>query len=273
MQYRVLSVFFFLCFAFAATSSYAGTRVDILPRKIVVDDKARSADVTIMNLGQTTGTVRLSLISYSQDETGTYKALDAPLNAAFNPDTAVRFSPKQFTLPPGGRQKVRLSIQRPANLPDGEYRFHVKAVSYDSKEALLGKPTPSKGNTLSLDVNIAVAIPVVVRKGTLTTGAKIENVSILSPMQNEYQKPALKFDLVRTGQAGTMGNVRAFWDSPGKEPMQIGTVSNVNIFSEVPKRTMVVPLSEIPKGNGSIRLVYTNDYGDKGVFDEAVLQQ
>lgn len=272
LKSNALTAALFAFFALYAQVSYAGTRVDILPRKIVVEDRARSADITIMNLGQTTGTVRLSIISYKQDETGTYKILEAPLDPKFNPETAVRFSPKQFTLPPGGRQKVRLSIQRPADLPDGEYRFHVKAVSYDTNEAMLGKPTPTNGNALSIDINVAVAIPVIVHKGQLTTGAKIQNVSILSPMQNEFKKPTLKLDIVRTGQAGTMGTVKAFWVAQGKQPVQIGIVSNMNIFSEVQKRTLLVPLSEIPQGGGSIRVVYTNDFGDKGVFDEVVLQ-
>jgi hypothetical protein len=267
-----------ICLAFLAlsflipTHSFAGTRVDVLPRKIVLDDKVRSADVTIMNLGEKTGTVRMELISYSQDGTGTYKILDAPLNPLFDPQKVVRFSPRQFTLPPGGRQKIRLSIQRPADLPDGEYRFHVKATSYDSQESLEGKPVPTKGKSIGVAMNIAVAIPVVVRKGALTTGAKMENISLLAASENEYNKPALKFDILRTGQAGTMGVVTAFWDAAGQEPVEIGRVSNVNIFSEVPKRTMILPLKEIPKGSGNIRVVYTNDFGDKGVFDEVALQ-
>jgi P pilus assembly chaperone PapD len=275
MKNLALLCFIIFAVALPVFEAEAKSRVDILPRKIVLDDRARSADITIMNLGESTGTIRLSLLSYRQDEKGIYQILETPLNPAFDPETAVRYSPKQFTLPPGGRQKIRLSIQRPADLPDGEYRFHVKAISYETKEALEGKPVPSRGKTLAVDMNLAVAIPVIVRKGVLTTGAKLENIRLLGPSESEYNKPALQFDIIRTGTAGVLGTAQAFWQpAGGGEPVKIGIVSNVNVFSEVPKRTMIMPLTNgVPSGSGSIRLVYTNDFGDKGVLDEVVLQQ
>lgn len=264
----------FLSFALLLIPTAADARVDILPRKIVMEDRVRSADVTIMNLGDKTGTIRISLISYRQNEDGTYKPLDTPLNPAFDPATMVRISPRQFTLPPEGRQKIRLSVQRPADLPDGEYRFHIKAVSYDTEaEATAEKRTPQRGNSLALKMNVAVAIPIVVRKGALTSTAKIQEVTLLGPSQNQYGKPAIQYDIVRTGTAGTMGTVDAFLESPGKEPVNIAHTTNVNVFSEAKKRTVVVPLKEDQLPAGNIRLRYTNDFGDKGVLDEVVLQR
>jgi len=263
----------FLSFALALIPIAAEARVDILPRKILIEDRQRSADITIMNLGDETETMRLSLISYRQKEDGTYETLETPLNPAFDPATAVRFSPRQFTLPPNGRQKIRLSIQRPADLPDGEYRFHVKAVSYDNPvEAQSGIRTPKRGNSLALEMNIAVVIPVIVRKGDLTSTAKIENVTLLAPSENEYGKPALKYDIVRTGTGGVMGTLLAFHETPGQEPAQIAITSNLNVFSELDRRTVIVPMEKAPAA-GNIRLRYTSDYGDKGVIDEVVIQR
>ncbi len=271
MKYLV-SLFLFLSFVGTVPQQAHAGRVDILPRKLVLDDRTRSADITILNLGDKTGTLRISLLSYKQDEKGAYQLLDVPLNPAFDPEKVVRFSPKQFTLPPNGRQKIRLSIQRPADLPDGEYRFHVKAVSYDSEAEAEGKPVPTKGSSLALKMNLAVAIPVVVHKGKLTSTAKLENVSLLAPSQNEFNKPALKFDVTRTGTAGVMGTAQVFSDGAGG-PKQIGISSNLNVFSESPKRTVTIPLTEMPQGAGNIRVRYTNDFGDKGVFDEIILQR
>lgn len=264
---------FILCIAILLAPNAAEARIDILPRKILIDDRTRSGDITIMNLGDKVGTIRLSIIAYQQLENGAYKELDAPLSPAFDPATAVRFSPRQFTLPPNGRQKIRLSIQRPAELPDGEYRFHVKAVSYDTEEeAISGKRAPVKGKTLALKMNIAVAVPVIVRKGNLTSTAKIENITLLGPSENQYGKPALRYDIVRTGNSGTMGVVEAFVDAPGKDPVKIGTTSNMNVFSEIKKRNVLMPLSTLPSA-GNIRLRYTNEFGDKGIIDEVVLQR
>lgn len=251
----------------------AEARVDILPRKLLIEDRGRSGDITILNLGDKTETIRLSIISYEQMENGTYKTLETPLNPAFDPEKVVRFSPRQFTLPPNGRQKIRVSIQRPADLPDGEYRFHVKAVSYDTEaEATAETRARVKGNSVAMKMNIAVVIPVIVRKGNLTSTAKIENVSILSASQNEYGKPALQYDIVRSGTAGTMGVVEGFVDVPGQEPVKISHTSNLNVFSEIKKRTVVAPLDKLP-ATGNIRLRYTNEFGDKGVIDEIIMQR
>ena len=270
---KTILSFLLLSFAIALFPLKAEARVDILPRKILMDDRVRSGDITIMNLGKKTMTIRLSIISYRQGEDGNYKLLEGPLNPAFDPETMVRFSPRQFTLPPEGRQKIRLSVQRPADLPDGEYRFHLKAVSYDTEaEATAQKRTPVRGNSLSLKMNLSVAIPVIIRKGALTSTAKIENVTLLGPSQNEYNKHAIQYDIVRTGTGGVMGAVLAFLETPGKEPVQIAQTTNVNVFSEAKKRTVIVPLAE-PPGAGTIRLRYTSDYGDKGVIDEVVLQR
>lgn len=262
-----------LSFCLALLPSKAEARIDLLPRKILIEDRARTGDLTILNLGDQTETIRLSLLNYEQLENGTYKTLSAPLNPAFDPEKVVRFSPRQFTLPPGGRQKIRISIQRPSDLPDGEYRFHVKAVSYDTEaEATAEKRAPVKGKSLAMKMNIAVVIPVIVRKGNLTSTAKIENVSILSASQNEYGKPALQYDIVRTGNGGTMGVVEGFVDVPGQEPVKISHTSNLNVFSEIKKRTVIAPIEKLP-AVGNIRLRYTNEFGDKGVIDEIIMQR
>lgn len=270
---RIVGLFLVLGFIVCASAEAQAARIDILPRKIFIDDRQRSAEITILNLGQQQSHVRLTMISYRQKEDGTYEDLgETPLSPVFSPEKDVRVSPKQFTLPAGGRQKIRIAIQRPADLPDGEYRFHVKAISFDDEDFSVHRQ-PAKGNSVALKMNVAVVIPVVVRKGALTTAAKIENVSFLSAAQAAQGQPALAFDLVRKGTAGVMGTVRVMQAQAGESaPKQIGIVSNLNVFSEVAKRHVQVPLNEVPK-EGTISLVYTNDYGDKGIIDEVVLQK
>ena len=242
-------------------------RIDMMPRKIVLEDRQRSSDLTLMNLTDKASVVRIELLSYAQQPDGTYKTLEGTLNPAFDPEKLVRISPKQFTLPPGGRQKVRLSVQKPADLPDGEYRFHVKALSFDADEFSVRR-TPAKGNAVSINMNVGIVIPVVVRKGDLTGTAKIENISLLSSAQTDNKKPALKLDITRTGTAGVIGRIAVYADG---EPREVGRLGNVNVFSEVKTRTIQVPLDSIPAGN--LRVQYIDDSNDKGILDEVVVQR
>jgi len=263
---RILFALLLCCISAEAHAS----RVDILPRKVLIENRARSGDITLLNMGDKTIIVRLELLSYRQNPDGTYETLDGPLNPAFPPETVVRFSPRQFTLPGNGRQKVRLSIQKPANLPDGEYRFHVKATSYDEAEFSVRRPTAAKGSTVGIKTNVAVVIPIVVRHGETTSSAKISNVSFVSPAQTQDRKPALKLDLTRTGNAGVMGTLIAYSDTGGT-PKEIGRISNLNVFSELQTRNVTLPLTEVPAGR--IRIQYVNDFGDKGLIDELVLEK
>lgn len=265
-------LFLTLSFPVFAIHPAQAARIDLLPRKIVLEDRQSSGELTVMNMGNKPNHVRISFLSYRQDEKGIYHELKTPLSPAFDPETMVRISPKQFTLPPGGRQKVRFSIRRPADLPDGEYRFHIKAISFDDDEFSVRRK-PTEGSGMSVKTNIALVIPVVVRKGELQASAKIGNVGFLSAAQSSSGKPALKLTISREGNKGVMGTLRALQKQPDSaDPVEIGIVSNLNVFAESDHREVEMPLEKVP-GPGPITLIYTNDFGDKGVLDEVTLER
>lgn len=244
-------------------------RVDILPRKVLLDGRQRSADITLLNMSDKASIVRIEIISYQQQPNGEYRELDAPLNPAFDPEKDIRISPKQFTLPPNGRQKVRLSVQKPADLPPGEYRFHVKALSFDAEDYSVRRST-ARGSGISVKMNVGVVIPVVVRNGDLTSTAKLGNVSLVPSETGGMKQPSLKVDITRTGTAGVMGTITVYETAAGGL-REIGKVNNVNVFSEVQTRTLVFPLKEAP--SGSFVLQYVNDFGDRGIIDELAVQR
>ncbi len=145
----------------------------------------------------------------------------------------------------------------------------MKASSFDEADFSVRRQQ-TRGSSIGIKTNVAVAIPVIVRQGNLTTGAKISNVSFVPPSQSGNNMPALKMDVSRTGTGGVLGTLIAFSDGGGT-PREIGRISNLNVFSEVETRTAVMSLKEVPAGN--IRIQYINDFGDKGVLDELVLQK
>lgn len=266
----VLSLF--LSFSVFAAHGAQAARIDLLPRKIVLEDRQSGGELTIMNMGNKSNHVRISFLSYRQDEKGVYHELKTPLNPAFDPETVVRISPKQFTLPPNGRQKVRFSIRKPADLPDGEYRFHIKAISFDDEEFSVRRKA-LEGSNMSVKTNLALVIPVVVRKGELQATAKIKDIGFISAAQSSSGKPALKLTIAREGNKGVMGTLRAVQKQAGAaEPVEIGIVSNLNVFAESDHRDVEMPLEKVP-GPGPITLIYTNDFGDKGVLDEVTLER
>lgn len=246
----------------------AAERIDIAPRRIILEPRERSSEITLLNLGDKDGTFRIEILNYRQDENGTYTRLDAPLDPAFPPEDILRLSPRQFTLPSGGRQKVRFSIRKPAELPDGEYRFHILATRMSE----FGPPAPvGEGEKdVGMIMNISTAIPVVVRHGSTNVTATLSNLHYVAA--NADGKPEMKFTINRTGNISTIGSIKAYWQAPGSEAVEIGGVTNVNVFTEISQRHVAIPLKTALQGNGTIRVVYMNDQ-EQAPYAEASLSR
>lgn len=256
---RILFVFFLPLFLIF-NSIPAQARLDILPNKVVMDPRDRSAEVTVINLFDQPSLYRVSLLNYRQNADGTYTTLDTPLNPNFDPATAVRYSPRQFQLPPGGRQKIRISLRKPNDLPEGEYRFHLLATRFE-----VDKPGAVTKNGVDLKMNVGVAIPVVVQHGAVQTGGQIMTTKIV-PQEDNPSKQDMEVTIARSGNGSAVGQLAIYQNDAGGNPQRIGFISNFNVFSENTQRMIAVPLRWDPRGRGPVRLVYTDINGN--VYDD-----
>ncbi len=248
-----------------AIPNIALARIDILPKKVVIQERQKSGEFSILNLYDVVGNFRIEIVSYKQDENGVYQKLDTFLNPNFDPKKVIRFSPRQFTLEPGERQKVRLLVRKPANLDDGEYRFHVKAIRFVNDDL-------RRNNTgaVSLLMNMGVTIPVIVRHGKIYSDAKIQNTQL--NISETDSKPELEVNISREGNSSTIGKLDVIWQSQEGDEKSLGMVSNANIFTEINNRKFIVPLQEIPKNNGHFLVRYSDEVKEGKVFDEVVIK-
>lgn len=250
-------------------TSYAANRIDIAPRRVILESRDRNGEFTLLNMGDQEGTFRVQIINYKQDEHGAYSKPGVPLNPAFNPEEVLRLSPRQFTLPAEGRQKVRFSIRKPADLPDGEYRFHIIA----SRLSDFGPPAPTdEGEKIvGLAANISTAIPIIVRHGQTRVSASLSDLGYVAA--NKEGKPEVKVTINREGNISTIGTITAYWTAQGSsQPVQIGLLSNMNVFTEISKRYVAIPLDAPLQGRGTLKVVYVNDI-TKAVYAETSIQQ
>ncbi len=246
----------------------AQARIDIVPQKIIIENRERGGEFTILNLIDQESTFRISLLNFEQNQDGVYKKLDTPLNPAFDPDKIVRFTPKQFTLPPGGKQKIRLSLRKPAELPPGEYRFHVKAMQFAQKDDLKRDPN---AKSVQLVMNTGITIPVIVRHGETSVSAKLGNPKIVPATQTETKKPELHMPVNREGNASAIGMLQVFWQPTGEQPRRIGRITNLNVFTDIASRNIKLPLTEAPQGSGTLRIRFLNK--DGRIYDEISVEQ
>ena len=153
-----------LCGALAVPFAHkALAQAMIMPLRVTFQNRDRMAEIVLINPSNTSAvTYKLAWLHRAQSEDGNYKVLEGPLNPEFDPETAILFSPRQVTLPPGGKQQIRLSLRRPADLPNGEYRAHLNLQRVGASEARnikTGKNTP-EGVTVKMGMNFGIAIPV-----------------------------------------------------------------------------------------------------------------
>lgn len=247
-------------------STVADARVDLLPRRVILESRERNGDMTLLNFYDQPSTIRIALLNYRQNEDGTYTTLDGALNPLFDPETLVRLSPRQFTLTPNGRQIVRFSIRRPADLPDGEYRFHIRALRISE----YGPPAPvTEGVAVGMTMNVGASIPVIVRHGALSASATLSDPAF--NLKGDGGLPELQVTIHREGNASVIGTLRAYWYPQGGEPVEIGVAGNMNVFPEIDRRYAKIPLTQTPKGRGTIRVIYTNDEANNATFAEVSL--
>ena len=261
MKYLIITLLL-LCI----TPSHAFATIDIVPQKIVMEARDRGGDFTILNLYNQAATFRVELLNYEQNENGVYKKLNAPLNKNFDPNKIVRFSPRQFSLPPGGRQKIRLSLKKPSNLPEGEYRFHVKTYKFAAEREL-----EDDKKSVRVLMNTGVVIPVIVRHGNTSSKVRLTNAVLIDTTNIKHHKKELHLDVLREGTASSIGKLEVFWHGNDAKKEKIGEISNANVFTDISRRRFKIPLKNKNMSNGKI-LVRYNDATNKGnILDELIV--
>lgn len=265
---------FILTFVVLATCVIAGAAsasVMISPIYVIFDGRTRSAEVTLLNTTNQTNVYRLSWTYNHQREDGSYEKLDAAPAGQPDPATFIRFSPRQVTIPPQGRQSVRLQLQRPADLPDGEYRIHL-TFKQMPKDVPMADRTPTQGVSVGLRVALGISMPVIVRQGEYDARTTIADARFVAAGKDKNTKnPQLMVKIARTGKHGTYGRLRVFWND-GSNEKQIGELNNFAVYADNPARVGYIPLTTNSIPSGKLRIVYEGDGPQRGkVFSEQVV--
>ncbi len=142
----------------------------------------------------------------------------------------VIFTPRQVTIEPNGHQTIRLSLRRPADLPDGEYRSHLGMIRLARQGP--ERPDPNaKSIDMDFRVNLGFSIPVIVRSGQddalkiSLTNPKLEMSKSTRPI------PLLKIDVHRdAGKFSTYGQIDVYWTPSKGSEKKIGSTSNVALY-------------------------------------------
>ncbi|MEN8169273.1 MAG: molecular chaperone [Pseudomonadota bacterium] len=266
---------FFTLFVLSVTSliatqnvALAGANLMVTPSRIVFEDRTRTAQVTLLNTGDETGSFRIKFIRQQMTKNGQFVEVKADEKGMFS-DPMLRYSPRQISLPPGQSQVIRLMLRKPRNLEKGEYRSHLlfQSIPKSSKSGLESAiKSEQKGITVEIVPVVGISIPAIVRHGKLESSLTLDNARII-PADDANPTARISVDMNRSGNQSVYGDFRAiFTPSDGGAPMTIALVNGVAVYTPNALRKFSIPL-RIPQGitleNGNVRVIFLESGKDE----------
>ncbi len=240
----------------------------IAPLRIFFGPQDRTAEITLINTANDTNTYRVQLIHNLMNETGGYTEQQTSIDPNFDISQMVVFSPRQVTIPPGGRQKIRVTAKRLPNLAEGEYHAHLRMQRIAQQKGS-DLSIPEEGMRMGVAANLGFAIPIILRHGAQNVQARITAARFIPAAESETREPQMEVTLERTGKHGTIGKIIIFWQKPDGSEALVGQLNNAAIFTELSRRIARINLRIGNIVGGKMRVVYMGEGPDSGqIFDE-----
>lgn len=246
----------FLSLGLASAGEAQG--VVVAPHAVYLDHRTRSASITLYNPGADPLEVTISsMFGYPvTDSVGHFMLLTPDsVDASMPSATAwIEAFPRRMTIPPLQRQTVRLLARPPQGLADGEYWSRVMISAKGGSLPVTG--ADSAGIAVGLSLEVRTIIPLIYRKGQLTTGVAM--TSFRTRIAGDSL--AVRVRLERQGTSAYIGNAR------GTLLTQSGvTVASfqmpVAIYYDAEPEFMI-PLSGLAAGSYRLRLELATDRTD-----------
>jgi fimbrial chaperone protein len=244
--------------ALLAGGSARAWAVTVSPTALFIDSRTPTGTLVLFNPGTRPEEIEVSFaFGYpTTDADGKMRTVLSDTAAAGEPSIVpyIRAFPRRLTLEPGQRQTLRVLVQAPAGMAEGEYwgRVVVRARG--------GQPPieQTQGAVhVQLNVETAVATAVLYRKGAVQTGLEVGGAAgRITP-----QGVQADFDVRRTGNAVYLGHVKA--EVVAADGRVVGTVEDAMAVYRGLHLRYLVPLAPgAPRTGLTLRYTFDTDRPD-----------
>jgi hypothetical protein len=229
---------------FAVMASTAIAQISVAPLAYEMGTTKRNTEMFIANNSNTVQEViieaRYGIPQNLEDGTVGIIFPDSLNGSEANAAPWIRFFPRMLQLNPGEQQTVRMLVQPPANLPDGEYWSRIVV----SQEPASASPNDTTGALVArLNVRIQTVLGFLYRHGTVSTGVEA-SVNSVEAMSDAL---VIKFDTKRLGNAAYLGQLDlTLKDATGSV---VGTANEIVTIYDPLIYTVRIPLSNPLKGS------------------------
>lgn len=246
--------------ALAPAAPLRAQGVLVAPHTIFIDHRARSGSISLYNPGNDPVEIELKIFfAYVvSDSAGQFELRSVETPDSTMPSAAgwLQTFPRIVTLAGRETQTVRLLARPPANLPDGEYWARLM-VSARNQPPAATAPTDSTGVSVGLDLEVRTVLPMLYRKGTVSTGVRVDSLTLTRVQGDSLE---LRAHLTRTGNAAYIGQVRAaVVDSAGT--VVASNKSPIAVYYEMTPRIRMA-CGALPPGRYRLRFELATERDD-----------
>jgi P pilus assembly chaperone PapD len=243
-----LALIIFLICSFSASAG-----VLINPKRVLLSDGERGAALDLVN--ESENTIRYQIFFKQKIMAADGAIVDLVVE---DPDgiyakDMIRYSPRRVDIVGGGRQTIRIAARRPKSLPDGEYLSHLIFKEIPNKiesKAATGDDVFS----VSINPSLQIAIPIIVRKGSLSSIASLESVN-LEASDKDFKNGSVTFKLRREGDMSLYGTVEVFELVDSVVGDRVGLSRGVALYTHLNERTVTQRLDRPLSENASALLI------------------
>lgn len=246
----------------------------ITPRRIVFEGNKQIEEITLANTGQDSAYYSISFLQYHMSEDGSFEEITEPRPGQHFADPMLRYFPRSIQLAPGESQVVRMQVRRLPNLEEGEYRSHLYFRAVPEEKPLGEEERLSDTTAIGIRLTpiFGISIPVIVRIGDLSASLSISGLELAKTTDNSV---VLNTVLYREGNKSVYGDLTADYVAPGEEPVNVGLVRGIAVYTPNELRRFSIPLN-FPEGidptNGKLVVRFSSsNEAQPEVFDEKEL--
>jgi hypothetical protein len=218
----------------------------VTPRRVVLDARQRSVDLSLANIGNDTATYNISIVQIRMTEEGAFETITEPDAGQQFASPYLRFFPRSVTLSPDEVQTVKIQMVRTRELLSGEYRSHIyfRAVP---KEKPLGEEPQVQQDPSTISIKLVpvfgITIPVIIRVGQPSVDVSLTDLS-LNFVNDTVPRFGFKFN--RAGDYSVYGDISVDHISPGGVTTRVGIANGLAVYTPNSVRKFEFNLQNAP---------------------------
>ncbi|HYH79114.1 MAG TPA: hypothetical protein VEX86_04935, partial [Longimicrobium sp.] len=223
--------------------------VSVSPTALYIDSRTRTAVLTLHNPGALPEEITIDFAyGYPQADSAGNVSVPTTREPAIGEPSALawmRAFPRRLLLQPGQRQVVRVLVEAPAGLADGEYWARILVSSRGGQPPI----EQQQGDVrLQLNVQTTLVMAANYRKGEVRTGVSLAAASA----RRTAEGVQLQVDFTRGGNAAFLGRMRAeLLDGAGAV---VSTLYDDIAVYRTMRRRLTLPLPAGASGPLSVRV-------------------